>query len=167
MSRALVLNATYEPLAVVPARRAVVLVLAGKATTLEEQAESWHSERVVLAVPSVVRLVRYVKVPYGRTVSLTRNAVFARDGHQCQYCSGPAESIDHVMPKSRGGLHVWENVVAACRRCNLRKAAELPEEAGFVLARKPVPPSRVGWVHARVGPKMDPLWHSYLLSASA
>lgn len=167
MARALVLNASYEPLAVVPTRRAVVLVLTGKATTLEEHAESWHSEHVDIAVPSVVRLVRYVKVPYGRTVSLTRNALFARDDHQCQYCAGPAESIDHVVPRSRGGLHVWENVVAACRRCNLRKAASLPEEAGFVLARRPVPPSKVGWVNARVGPKMDPLWHSYLLSASA
>jgi len=167
MARALVLNATYEPLAVVPARRAVVLVLSGKATTLESQDEVWHSEQSELSVPSVIRLVRFVRVPYGRNVSLTRNAVFARDDHRCQYCASPAESIDHVTPRSRGGQHVWENVVAACRRCNLRKAAALPEEAGFVLAKKPVQPNRVGWVYARVGPKMDPLWHSYLLAASA
>jgi 5-methylcytosine-specific restriction endonuclease McrA len=167
MARALILNATYEPLAVVSARRAVVLVLSGKATMLESQDEVWRSERAGVEVPSVIRLVRFVKVPYGRTVTLTRNAVFARDNHRCQYCAGPAESIDHVTPKSRGGQHIWENVVAACRRCNLRKAAALLDEAGFVLAKKPVQPNRVGWVHARVGPTMDPLWHSYLLATSA
>lgn len=167
MGRALVLNATYEPLSVVAARRAAVLVLHEKAIMLESAPEIWHSERVQIPVPSVVRLNRFVKVPFGRSVPLTRNAVFARDGHRCQYCFGPAESIDHVVPRSRGGPHAWENVVAACRRCNLRKGSRLLEETGWALRRRPSEPARFGWVYARAGPNVDPLWHSYLLAESA
>lgn len=167
MRRALVLNATYEPLSVVPARRATVLVLRQKAVVLEAQGASFRSEHLIVEVPSVVRLNRFVRVPYGRSVPLTRNAVFARDNHQCQYCAGPAESIDHVIPRSRGGEHTWENVVAACRRCNLRKGNRLPEEADFRLAKRPRQPSRHGWVYARAGPQVDPLWQSYLFAESA
>ncbi len=167
MRRALVLNATYEPLSVVSARRATVLVLRDKAVLLESQDSAFHSERLVIDVPSVVRLIRYVRVPYGRSVPLTRNAVFARDDHECQYCAAPAESIDHVVPRSRGGSHTWDNVVAACRRCNLRKGARLPEEAGFRLTRTPQQPTRHGWVYARAGPQVDPLWQSYLYAESA
>lgn len=167
MRRALVLNATYEPLSVVPARRATVLVLNEKATLLEAQDAMFRSERMEIEVPSVVRLNRFVRVPYGRSVPLTRNAVFARDGHRCQYCAAPAESIDHVIPRSRGGPHTWDNVVAACRRCNLRKGNRLPDEAGFRLAKAPDQPSRHGWVYARAGPQVDPLWHSYLFAVSA
>ena len=167
MARSLILNATYEPLSVVSARRAAVLVLHHKATILESTERVWHAERVHIPEPSVVRLHRFVRVPYGRSVPLTRNAVFARDGHRCQYCGGHAESIDHVVPRSRGGQHVWENVVACCRRCNLRKAARLPDEIGFSLASAPTAPPAHGWVYARAGPSMDPLWRSYLLAESA
>lgn len=167
MGRALILNATYEPLSVVAARRATVLVLNDKATMLEASTQVWHSERLQIPVPSVIRLSRFVRVPYGRSVPLTRNAVFARDGHRCQYCAGPAESIDHVIPRSRGGAHTWENVVAACRRCNLRKGSRLLEDTGFSLRRRPTEPPRFGWVYARAGPNVDPLWHSYLLAESA
>ena len=167
MRRALVLNATYEPLSVVPAQRATVLVLREKAIMLESQGSKFRSERLAIEVPSVVRLNRYVRVPYGRSVPLTRNAVFARDGHRCQYCAAPAESIDHVIPRSRGGAHTWDNVVAACRRCNLRKGSRLPDEAGFRLAKQPNQPSRHGWVYARAGPHVDPLWQSYLFAESA
>ncbi len=167
MARVLVLNASYEPLSVVSTRRAAVLVLSDKAQMLEASERVWHSERVQLPVPSVIRLRNFVRVPYGRTIPLTRNAVFARDSHTCQYCDGPAESIDHVVPRSRGGQHLWENVVAACRRCNLRKGSRLLHETGFSLAKKPCAPPRYGWVYARAGPRMDPLWRSYLLAESA
>lgn len=167
MARVLVLNASYEPLSVVSSRRATVLVLSDKAHMVEASAEVWHSERAEVAVPSVIRLNNFVRVPYGRSVPLTRNAVFARDGHRCQYCEGPAESIDHVVPKSRGGQHIWENVVAACRRCNLRKGARLLEDTTFRLTKAPTAPPRYGWVYARAGPGMDPLWRSYLLAESA
>ena len=94
--------------------------------------------------PSVVRLARYVLVPRERSVAVNRRTVFARDGQHCQYCGSAAESIDHVMPRSRGGTHTWDNVVAACRRCNTRKEDRLPHEVGLVLRRQPAAPRQTG-----------------------
>lgn len=162
MARALVLNASYEPLSVVPARRAVVLVLRERATLVVSRDETWASERATVVVPSVVRLTTFVKVPYRRTVPVTRRAVFGRDGHICQYCGSPAESIDHVMPRSRGGDHTWENVVACCRACNIRKGDRLPSEAGFVLGARPQPPRQYAWIYASAGYAVDPAWDPYL-----
>ena len=107
MAEALVLNATYEPLCVVSLRRAVVLVLAEKAVVIEPGDGALHSPTVVLPIPAVVRLARYVKVPYKPEVPLTRKGVLARDGHRCVYCGAAATSLDHVIPRSRGGPHVW------------------------------------------------------------
>src|SRR3970282_2399464 len=103
MARVLVLNASYEPLSVVTARRAVVLVLNQRATVVVGKDETWISESISVDVPSVVRLNRFVKVPYRRSAPVTRRAVFGRDGHRCQYCGGPAESLDHVFAPSKGG----------------------------------------------------------------
>src|SRR3546814_18010380 len=111
----LVLNATYEPLSIVPSRRAAVLVLGHKADALHDTGEALHSEHLTVPLPSVVRLRSFVKVPYRRRAPLNRRGIFARDDHMCQYCGAAAESIDHVVPRSRGGQHEWENVVAACR----------------------------------------------------
>src|SRR6266568_455589 len=121
VGRSLVLNATLQPLAVVPARRAVVLVLKRKADMVESNGIVYRSAYLEVPAPSVVKLRYFVHVPFRARAALTRRAVFARDGWACQYCGGPAENVDHVIPKSRGGEHVWENVVAACRRCNSRK----------------------------------------------
>lgn len=110
---ALVLNASMEPLAVVSARRAVVLVLASKAEVVHEDGAWFRSERLALRAPTVVRLTRYVHVPRRVATGLSRRAVFVRDGGRCQYCGAPAEDVDHVVPRSRGGEHRWENVVAA------------------------------------------------------
>lgn len=162
MARALVLNATYEPLSVVPARRAVVLVLREKASLVVGRDEEWSSEHASVTVPSVVRLISYVKVPYRRTVPVTRRAVFGRDGHRCQYCGGPAESLDHVLPRSRGGAHSWDNVVACCRPCNIRKGDRLPAESGLSLAAPPRAPRRYAWIYASAGYSLDPSWHPYL-----
>jgi 5-methylcytosine-specific restriction endonuclease McrA len=141
MGRALVLNATDIPLAVVPARRAVVLVLKEKAEVVASNGMVFHAEKIVMEAPSVVRLRRFVPVPYRAHAPLTRRAVFARDGWSCQYCGATAENLDHVIPRSRGGLHIWENVVAACRRCNAKKEDRTPGEAGFHLARQPFAPT--------------------------
>lgn len=162
MARALVLNASYEPLSVVPTRRAVVLVIRQRATVVVSRDEEWASERATVVVPSVVRLTSYVKVPYRRTVPVTRRAVFGRDGHTCQYCGSPAESIDHVLPRSRGGQHAWENVVACCRPCNIRKGDRLPTEAGFVLRVRPQAPRQYAWIYASAGYSVDPAWDPYL-----
>src|SRR5947208_11107498 len=120
MGRALVLNATDLPLAVVSARRAVVLVLKEKAEVVESDGMIFHSEHLQLEAPSIVRLRRFVRVPYRPRAPLTRRAVFARDAWTCQYCGSPAENLDHVIPRSRGGEHVGENVCAACRLCNAK-----------------------------------------------
>src|SRR3990170_7300326 len=161
MSKALVLNATYEPLCVVPVRRAVVLVLKQKAEVLHASDRTLHSERSAMPAPSVIRLTHFVKVPYRARAALNRRAVFARDDNRCQYCGAAAENIDHVIPRSRGGLHVWENVVASCRRCNARKEDRTPQEAGFSLSRQPYAP-RDGF-HLTLG-RIEPGWEIYLAS---
>jgi 5-methylcytosine-specific restriction endonuclease McrA len=159
MGRALVLNATDAPLAVVPARRAVVLVLKDKADVVQTNGMVFHAERIVMEAPSVVRLRRFVRVPYRAHAPLTRRAVFARDAWACQYCGAQAENLDHVIPRSRGGEHRWENVVAACRRCNAKKEDRTPVEAGFRLARAPFAP-RDGF-HLTLG-HPEPGWDAYL-----
>lgn len=164
MTRALVLNATYEPLCVVSWRRAVCLVLAGKADILaagDGEDEVVHSERMALATPSVVRLRYVVRVPFHRRTALSRRAVFARDGHRCQYCGAHADSIDHVVPRSKGGPHAWDNVVAACRPCNARKRDRSPEESGMRLARRPSPPRDPAWIVLAAG-HVPETWTPYL-----
>jgi 5-methylcytosine-specific restriction endonuclease McrA len=166
MAKALVLNATYEPLCVVSVRRAVVLVLKEKAEVVHATDAELHSERRAFAVPSVIRLNYFVKVPFRARAALSRRAVFVRDGHRCQYCGAGAENIDHVVPRSRGGEHVWENVVAACRPCNTRKEDRLLHEVGFVLRRKPAAPRELTWVVVAVG-TVHPHWEPYLQPGAA
>jgi 5-methylcytosine-specific restriction endonuclease McrA len=107
MRSALVLNATFEPLSIVPARRAICLVLSDKAEIVEEDGTQIRAETFVMPGPLVIRLRYVVKVPYHRRTAMSRRAIFARDNHRCQYCGAHADSIDHVMPRSRGGMHVW------------------------------------------------------------
>ncbi|MBA3523349.1 MAG: HNH endonuclease [Geodermatophilaceae bacterium] len=141
----LLLNATYEPLCVVSSRRAVILVLSAKAVSLHESGEAMHSATLVVSIPSVVRLTRFVRVPYPAQVPLSRRGVFARDGGRCVYCAAPAGSIDHVVPRSRGGGHTWDNVVAACRRCNHLKADRTLAELGWRLRATPLAPQGGTW----------------------
>jgi 5-methylcytosine-specific restriction endonuclease McrA len=161
MTTALLLNATYEPLAVVPMRRAVVLVLARKAVVVEHGASELRSERQSIRVPAVIRLTRFVKVPYRRKVPLTRSALLARDFHRCAYCRGAATTMDHVVPRSRGGHHEWTNVVAACSRCNSRKGNRLVHEIGWTLHSSPKEPVVHGWVVIGIA-RVDPSWAPYL-----
>lgn len=161
MASALVLNATYEPLCVVPSRRAVVLLLTEKAELVASTGEAMRSERLSVDVPSVVRLTNYVRVPVRRRAPLNRRAVFARDGSRCQYCDGPAESIDHVVPRSRGGEHAWDNVVAACRRCNTHKRDRMLGETTMTLRRRPKAPRELTWVTVAVG-RVPSDWEPYL-----
>jgi 5-methylcytosine-specific restriction endonuclease McrA len=145
MARSLVLNASYEALGTVAARRAVVLVLDGKADCVHPSGLVLHAEHLEVAVPSVVRLRQFVHVPFRRRVAVSRRAVMARDGHRCQYCGAHADSIDHVTPRSKGGGHTWDNVVAACRPCNVRKRDRLLHESGMRLRRAPVVPHGIVW----------------------
>lgn len=161
IGRALVLNATYEPIGVVSSRRALVLVLCERAELLHATGSEYHSVGSSFAEPSVVRLRHYVRVPRQSRVAITRRAVFARDGHRCQYCGATAENIDHVVPRSRGGSHTWENVVAACRRCNATKGDHLAEDAGFVLHRVPKAPRSRVWLLAASG-ELRLEWEPYV-----
>jgi len=164
VARSLVLNATYEPLCVVSARRAVVLVLSEKAEVLHDSDEDMRSERLALKVPSVIRLRYFVKVPFRRRSALNRRAVFARDGGRCQYCGAAAESIDHVVPRAKGGSHTWENVVAACRACNTAKRDRLLSETTMVLRRRPSVPRELTWITVAVG-TIPAHWEPYLQTA--
>jgi 5-methylcytosine-specific restriction endonuclease McrA len=166
LGRALVLNATYQPLCVVPVRRALVLALKGKAEVLHANGVVFHSERLEFSAPSVVRLNYFVKVPYRKRSSLSRRAVFIRDNFECQYCGRPAENVDHVVPKSRGGLHTWDNVVASCRPCNSRKENRTPESVGMRLRHPPQPPPDSVWIMVAVE-NIDPTWEQYLARVSA
>jgi 5-methylcytosine-specific restriction endonuclease McrA len=138
----LVLNQSYEPLTVCRARRAVVLIFQGKAEMLEDGRGFIHSTRATIPLPSVIRLARLVRRPR-RERKLTRFEIFNRDRYTCQYCSRKMRqlTLDHVLPRYRGGQHTWENVVSACAACNRRKAGRTPKEAGMKLARLPSPPS--------------------------
>ena len=136
MGQVLVLNASYEPLNITTWRRAMVMVLKGKAEGLEHDSSRWIRGDTML--PTVIRLRQYVRVPY-KQLPLTRRNLFHRDGHRCQYCGSSADqlSIDHVVPRSRGGLDTWENVTTACLPCNVRKGNRTPREASMPLMGKP------------------------------
>ena len=157
----LALNASFEPLTVVPARRAVRLVLDGKAEILEEEeGRCYRSERRVVPCPAVIRLVRYVHVPYRFRRQVTNTFLFARDDYTCQYCGRNKGELrgrqfltrDHVVPLSRGGENGWDNVVTSCSTCNNRKGGRLLREAGLRLLTEPVEPNYVHlvWVVRRV-----------------
>ena len=161
MTQALVLNATFEPLCVVSTRRALMLMIDQKAEMLHPTDGVFRSERITFAEPSVVRLRHYVKVPYQARIALNRRAVFARDGHRCQYCGAAAENIDHVIPRSRGGLHAWDNVVASCRPCNARKRDHLLEDSGMRLRRPPSVPRQRTFILVASG-RIRTEWEEYL-----
>jgi len=161
VGHALVLNATYEPLCVVPARRALLLVIKHKAIAVEDSDLVIHSAALAFAAPSVVRLTRFVRIPYRGPVPLTRRAVFARDGGRCVYCGNVATSIDHVVPRSRGGRHEWANVVSACRRCNHVKADRTVSDLGWRMHPPPREPTGTAWRILSTG-RSDPQWAPYL-----
>jgi len=145
----LVLNQNYEPLHICNARRALVLVLGGKAEVLQEDMDvHLHTSTDDYTVPSVVRMMYLVHRPRPR-VKLTRREIFLRDNYTCQYCGKVTHdlTLDHVHPKSRDGKHTWENLVSACKECNHRKGGRTPEEARMRLKKSPCEP-RAGAYYA-------------------
>jgi 5-methylcytosine-specific restriction endonuclease McrA len=137
----LVLNQNYEPLNVCNVRRALVLVLCGKAEVIETAERAFHSARSTFLLPSVIRLVYMIRRPRPK-VRLTRKEIFARDGWACVYCGRLTKdlTLDHVMPRHRGGAHTWENLVSACKPCNHHKAGRTPAEARMDLHNEPAAP---------------------------
>ena len=168
MQNVLVLNASYEPLNVTSVRRAHVLVFKGKAEVIEELEQPLHSASDTYPWPHVIRLVTYVHVPRTAQRKISRRALFARDEWRCVYCgtSGGRLTLDHVIPRSRGGDSVWENVVTSCAPCNLRKGNRLPEEVSMTLRRQPRPPAPVLFIRL-AAPKIPTTWRPYLDSFGA
>jgi 5-methylcytosine-specific restriction endonuclease McrA len=164
MGRVLLLNASFEPLQLITPRRAVLLVLLERAEVVarHDDAPRFRAPSAEVVVPSVVRLRHYVKVPFrAHQPPLSRRAVLARDHHRCAYCGNHADTVDHVVPRSRGGQHVWTNVVAACKRHNLQKGNRLLAELGWELRREPTAPSGLLWRWRHLD-EVDPLWSDYL-----
>jgi 5-methylcytosine-specific restriction endonuclease McrA len=164
--RTLVLNAGYEPLAVVSFKRALVLVMNQKATVvaIDQDHPVWgiceSYER-----PSVILLTRYVRLPRGRAAPVSRRGVLRRDAHRCAYCGKSASTIDHVQPRSRGGADSWENLVACCLRCNNVKGDRTPGEMGWSLRISPRVPHDASWV-VRGVEGAAPEWQDFLAPAA-
>ena len=162
--RVLLLNNTFEPLTALPLRRAVVLIVCGKAEVVHGDAAGTvlHSSTTSVEVPSVIRLSTFVRVPYRGRVPMSRSALMLRDSHRCAYCGARAETIDHVVPRSRGGPHSWENCVACCAKCNRRKADKTLSELGWRLSTAPRAPRGRHWRLLAGSAEPDPLWLPYL-----
>jgi 5-methylcytosine-specific restriction endonuclease McrA len=163
VGRVLVLNATYEPINVCTVRRAVVLLLKEKAEMIERAEFVLHAETCTIARPIVIRLVSYVRIPRDtHRRKITRRAVFARDDWTCQYCGSRSNlTVDHVIPRSKGGPSSWENIVASCAPCNRRKGNALPRQAGMRLAKQPRTPSPHVFIQV-ASPTIPAAWRQYL-----
>ncbi|GAA1354004.1 HNH endonuclease [Falsarthrobacter nasiphocae] len=162
--RTLVLNAGYEPLAVVPSRRAVVLIMRGKATMIRAGEGSLTGVSVSVPRPSVIVLARYVRRPRAKRLAVTRRGVLRRDGHRCAYCGRTATTVDHIQPRSRGGEDSWENLVACCLACNGAKGDKSLAQMRWTLPFRPREPRGDLW-HLRGLEQPDDAWRDYLAAA--
>jgi 5-methylcytosine-specific restriction endonuclease McrA len=161
--RVLVLNATYEPVNVCTVRRAIVLLLKQKAEVIEGSDRELHSANTSMSRPAVIRLVSYVRIPRDtHRRKITRRAVFARDNWTCQYCGARTQlTVDHVIPRSKGGGSTWDNIVASCAPCNRRKGDLMPRAANMQLARPPRTPNPDVFIHV-ASPTIPVSWRQYL-----
>jgi 5-methylcytosine-specific restriction endonuclease McrA len=163
--RALVLNYDYSPVGVCTVERAFLLIYRDKA----EQVQAFENFELrtvsrSFSMPAVVRLLRYVNIPY-KSVELTRNNIFKRDGFECQYCGSESDlTLDHVIPRSKGGPSNWKNLVTACKTCNAQKGNFSPEQAGLPLKQAPFKPSYVMFLRDFSGFEFDE-WRPYLQKA--
>jgi len=162
-AKVLILNQNYEPMSVITARKAVILLYLGKAELIaSHEGKQVRSVAMAMPFPSIVRLSVYVHVPFKRII-LSRKNILRRDGHRCQYC-GRGDlplTVDHVVPLSRGGEDTWDNLVCACVDCNNRKGDRTPEEARMPLRRRPIRPNHVTFIRHFVG-ALDERWKPYL-----
>lgn len=163
----LVLNGSFEPLHFTNARRAITLVLAGKAESVEASPRVVRSPSHSFPLPSVIRLAMYIRKPFVQRVAFNKKNILRRDHYTCQYCGRRGErlTVDHVVPRSRGGDTTWTNVVAACLRCNLDKGNQSPAEAGLALVRPPSHPQFLFSAHLLRHPHAPfflDAWRKYL-----
>ncbi len=167
-TKVLVLNSSYEPLSICDAQKAIVLLFCGKAVAVTH-----HPERSVSTVtrsfplPSIVRLTVYIKVPY-KQIMLNRKNIFRRDNFTCQYCGRTDRplTIDHMVPRSKGGEDTWENLITACSHCNTMKGSRTPQEAGMLPLKKPMRPSRIMLLRKFITSVSED-WKPYLYMASS
>ncbi len=163
----LVLNATYEPINVCTVRRATVLLLKSKAEVVEIGTQDLHWATGSLPRPVVIRLMTYVRIPRDtHKRKITRRAVFARDGWMCQYCGARTSlTVDHVIPRSKGGGSGWDNIVASCAPCNRRKADRLPHQINMHPRTKPHTPGAHIFIQL-ASPTIPATWRQYLPQAA-
>ena len=162
-AKVLILNQNYEPMSVINAKKAIILLYLGKAELIEEHAgQRIRSVSASMPFPSIVRLSMYVRVPF-KNIILSRKNILRRDAHRCQHCgrSDLTLTIDHVLPLSRGGEDTWENLVCACVQCNNVKGDRTPEEASMLLRRRPMRPNHVTFIRHVMG-SLDERWKPYL-----
>ena len=164
--RTLVLNAGFEPLAVVTFRRALLLVFTGKATVLAaDERDPVVGPNNIMPRPTVILLTRYVRIPYIKNAQVSRRGVLRRDSHRCAYCGRSASTIDHIIPRSRGGEDSWENLVAACHGCNSRKADRTLAQLGWKLRFAPSKPRGPQWFITELDRPAE-AWSPFLRSAA-
>ncbi len=163
--RVLVLNASYEPINVCTVRRAIVLILKEKAVVVDESDLELRAEKISMTRPSVIRLTTYVRIPFGSfRRKITRRAVFARDGWECLYCGRRGSlTVDHIVPRSKGGETSWENVVACCAGCNRRKGDRSVSQADMHLRTRPRAPHATIFIHV-ASPTIPSSWQPYVPS---
>ena len=161
--KVLVLNQDYSAFTLCSVQKAFLLVYLGKAEMVaESHLQQMRSVSCTFPMPSVIRLNRYVSLPYRHGVMLSRQNVFKRDGHKCQYCGSTKDlTLDHVTPRSRGGKTSWENLLTACKPCNNRKGDYTPEEAGMPAKQRPFKPGFVMFLRDFSG-QINDEWMDYL-----
>lgn len=160
--KVLVLNQSYEPLMVINAKRAIVLIIKEKVKMLEKYSENIRSVQNSFDLPSVIRLNFYVHLKY-KDIVLNRRNILKRDDYRCQYCAKQATplTLDHIVPKNKGGKDSWENLVASCSKCNTRKGDTLLKHMDMKLLKKPRKPSKLFQLQTYVNKKQDN-WKQYL-----
>ena len=164
-TKVLVLNQDYQAISVCSVERAFVLVYLKKAEMVNDNDERvLHSVHQFFRYPSIIRLYRFVNIPY-KKVSLSRQNIYKRDNYRCVYCNSHADlTLDHVIPRSQGGHDSWHNLVTACQKCNTYKGNRTPEEAGLTMARKPFKPSFIMYLRDFSG-RVQEEWKPYLMMA--
>ncbi len=165
-SQVLVLNASYEPIHICDVKRAVILIVKGLARSEQNTPTFLRSPSISFPVPAVIRLVHYIQIPYKKR-SYSKGHIFVRDNYTCQYC-GKIESqnvltLDHILPQSRGGKSVWENLVTSCKKCNTKKGNKTPREARMSITNKPRPLNSYFYLHlVRSKARYNSYWRKYL-----
>lgn len=165
LASTMILNASYEPLTIVSAKRAVTLLLNGKAVSVEDGPHVFRSNDLEIQVPYVIKLTYFVqRKAFLKPAKYSKATVLVRDGHSCAYCGRHATTIDHIIPRKHGGLSTYENCVAACTRCNSKKADKLLKEVGYQLLLKPYAPSPYSTLLSRVKAQTEVFdaWSKYV-----